>query len=597
MRNVLLWGMLSSMVLVSAGCANTRPPAPAQPAPDVVYDWSAEDRAATAHVLALAAGARTVTLDLSDPRTAHFWRRHSEISGFTRDRYPGFHGLMDRNIELHEVSGSQQPMTTEVTEDLLYQDLATLMLALYATESATYTGNAAASWADTSTDPDNLQITYASLCFYDAANNPIGSCTSQSSFGSGQYFPLANALTTSQEIFTGAFSATYYDTAQKRYVPQISTLTLSATEYPQMQTITDPVIVHAENDSLKEALVCTSRTVNANANPGTCDYGNYGETGVLVDMGGSVSFQTSQDPQVSGDDLVGTGSVSLINTVQGGQCTLSPTISGSSFFAQPEVTYDATTKTVVWDFTALDFGSATDLICGGDGTDIQFSLVLQVPDQANPGQVIVASQTSVPGTVVPTYRGPNAGALATPMLALVAGCLHPDTRITLADGSTRAIGELRGEGEPVRSLGGVETFVVGTVDGEEETLYRVVAADGREVLASSEHPFVGADGGWIAAANLAPGTRVLTDQGAVEVRTVETVPYGGPVHNLLLDRSPDALHRDTETFYANGFLVGGHDAQQRLAQAQRAAPERVAPRVPPELAVDYASHLEDRKPR
>ncbi len=564
---------------------------------DTVPGWSDEDRAAVAHVLAVADGSETVTLDLSDPMVAHFLERHYEIAGMTPARYPGLFALMVEQRRVHAAEGVAGARTVQVSNDLVYKDLATLMLALYPSGApSTYDARAAATMEAPADDPTrHLQIAYTGLCFYDSNNNPIGTCKKESSFGSGQYFPVDNSVTTADQAFSAAFAATYYDTTDKRYVAQLSKRQLDQIDYPQTQTIADPVILHSQNNSLKTALVCTSRTVNANANPGICDYGTYQNTNVLVNMKGSVTYQQNQTPKTDQNGhLVGTGSVSLINTVRGGGCSLAPSISGSSFFSQPQVTYNAATKIVSWNFDKLDFGPAAKLICGGDGTSIQFALNLQVENANNAKQNFVSSQTSVAGTTVPHFLGANSGALATPMLRLVAGCLHPDTVIAMAGNEdARAIAEITGEGELVVSMAGVETHVVGTVDGEEDTLFVIEAGRDLAIQASAMHPFVTADGSWRAAADLKPGDRVLSFDGPVEVTAVTEVPYDGPVHNLVLARTAEALHPESGSFYANGFLVGGHDAQQMLAASKRADPRNVEALLPEGFEVDYASHLED----
>lgn len=561
--------------------------------------WSDADRTATAYALERAGKERTVTIDLSDPRMARFLKRHYEISGMTAARYPGLHKLMATHAKVHATQGVKGAKVTTVSDDLTYEDLATLMLALYPTGSQTYAAAGVASMEAAAQDPTrNLQLSYTSLCFYDANNNPIGTCVTQSSFGAGQYFPVNNSLSAAPQSFSGVVTATYYDVTDQRYVAQMSKLAVDAIDYPSGQSITHPVIVHASNNSLGAALVCTSRAVNSNVNPGTCDYGTYQNNGVLVNMVGSVTYAANQTPKTDGGGhLVGTGSVALINTIQGGQCRLAPTISGTNFFTQPQVTYAAPTKTVSWNFNNLDFGQTTSLICGGNGTGIQFSLLLQVTDTTD-SDTIVASQLSTVGVTTPHFIGANSGTLATPMLRLVAGCLHPDTVVTMAgDGAGRKISTLAGEGELLKAKDGGQVRVVGTVTGKDEWLYVVTAKNGLTVKATADHPFVGADGSWRAAADLKPGDRVLTAGGPVAIVSVRKIAYGGPVANLVLAHPQQSVTLQTETFYANGFLVGGYDAQQAVALARRKTPAFVRSRLPADFKVDYASHQQDARGR
>ncbi|WP_305676756.1 Hint domain-containing protein [Phenylobacterium sp.] len=560
--------------------------------------WSEADRAAAAYALKRAGQERTVTIDLSDPQMARFLKRHYEISGMTAARYPGLHKLMATQAKVHAAVGVTGARVTAVSDDLTYEDLATLMVALYPTAATTYAAAGVASMEASAQDPSrNLQLSYASLCFYDANSNPIGTCATQSSFGAGQYFPVNNSLSAAPQSFSGVVTATYYDVTDQRYVAQMSKLAVDAIDYPSTQTIAHPVIVHASNNSLGAALVCTSRAVNANANPGTCDYGTYQNTGVLMNMVGSVTYGPNQIPQTDGGGhLVGTGSVSLINTIQGGQCRLAPSISGTNFFTQPQVTYATATKTVSWNFNNLDFGQTASLICGGAGTGIQFSLLLQVTDTSDSDN-IVAAQLSTAGVTTPHFIGANSGTLATPMLRLVAGCLHPDTVVTMAsDGAGRKIASLAGEGELLKAKDG-QSRVVGTVTGKDDWLYVITAKNRLSVKATAEHPFVGIDGDWRAAADLKPGDRVLAAGGPVVIASVRKIAYGGPVANLVLAHPQQGATLQTETFYANGFLVGGYDAQQAVALARRKTPAFVRSRLPGDFKVDYASHLQDARGR
>ncbi len=564
-------------------------------------EWTKQDSQATAHALALAREAPWITLDLSDPQVAHFLKRHYEFSGFTKERYPGLHQLMSEQQRVHADVGVTLPATQDVSGDLTYSQLATLVLTMFESDTpGTYTAAGAATMEAAADDPsETLQIAYTSLCFYDSNSNPLGTCATTSSYNTSQYFATLNNVATSDQNFSAAFAATYYDATNKVYIPQLSVRDLNTNDYPAGQTISDPVILHASNNSLKTALVCTSRSVNANANPGTCDYGTYGNTDVLVTMEGSVTYQDSQTPKTDGNGhLVGTGSVFLLNTVQGGACQLSPAIAGSNFFSQSQVTYNAANKTVNWNFDNLDFGGATTLICGGDGTNIQYTLTLQVEDETNPSNTYLASQVSVPNTVTPVFNGLNKGSLATPMLRLVAGCLHPDTQIAMAGGSSdMPISQILGEGELVKSMGGVETHVIGTVIGEEETLFLIEADNGMTIQASAQHPFVMADGSMRAAADLQAGDRVLTRDGPVQVASVQQSAYGGPVHNLMLSNVAEVLNPNSESFYANGFLVGGHQAQQNLVSAKKSNKANVLSLLPEQFVVDYASHLEDHANR
>lgn len=234
-----------------------------------------------AYSLAKASEVRTLTMDLSDPKISHFLKRHYEISGIVADRYPGFHQLLAEKSVKMAKNGVSGPKVTILSDDLHYEDLATLMLGLYSTGSQSYTGAAVASMQAAADDTRSLQISFTSLCFYDSNQKPIGSCVTNQSFASGQYFPVSNVLNASNQSFTGAFAATYYDVTNQRFVAQMSTLSSDAIAASAEQTITAPKIVDPSNEKLKTVIICTSRKVNNNGNAGTCDYGKYESTDVI----------------------------------------------------------------------------------------------------------------------------------------------------------------------------------------------------------------------------------------------------------------------------------------------------------------------------
>ena len=261
---------------------------------------------------------------------------------------------------------------------------------------------------------------------------------------------------------------------------------LDEIDYPMSQSITNPVILHSGNP---ETVVCVTRGQGAAGNPGTCDYGTYQTTNIVIPVQGSEQFKPSQTPQTSGNNLVGTGTVSIVNSSVGGQCRFSPSISGSAFFNQPEVTYTASSKTLNWNFPSLDFGSATSLICGNQGQGLTFNLQLTVNDAAS-GNSIIASQISMAGVTSPHYDGATTDVLAIPPLYMVNGCLAPDTKVTLAGGKTVTIDTITGVDEKVLSANGVANPVQATTRGTDAHLYVIVSANGRKIRATAQHPFV-----------------------------------------------------------------------------------------------------------
>lgn len=149
-----------------------------------------------------------------------------------------------------------------------------------------------------------------------------------------------------------------------------------------------------------------------------------------------------------------------------------------------------------------------------------------------------------------------------PMLPLkiMWGCLAADTRVTMADGQTKRIADIR-IGDKV--LSGKESKAA-TVEniwrGVEENLICIETENGMTLKATGEHPVIvrkESGMGYKRAQSLLPGDRLycthLTVSEWTGARFVYVTPYNDIVYNLSLD-NPDG-------FYANGILVGDMNNQ------------------------------------
>jgi len=554
--------------------------------------WGDADRAALAHLREVSAGKDTFVVDFRDKQLQRIYRRQAERAGLSQERYPGFAKLLDDIAARHVRGKVDQPKLDEVSDEIIHLNLATQLLAVYPATQAgldptiQYLASAVAS-LQTSALP-TFAATYASLCFYDQQNNPIGTCQVLTSFSNEAYIPVDNSLSTSLTAFTTVFQATYYDSSNHTSYPTMVTRSLDEIDEPLAQTIADPVILHQGNP---ETLVCVTRGQGAAANPGTCDYGTYQQTDIVIPVVGSETFAPSQNPQTNEQgQLVGVGTLSIVNQTAGGQCRFSPSISGSEFFAQPQVAYDASIKKLTWNFPSLDFGTAGGLICGNQGDGLTFSLQLSVNDSTT-GNTISASQISQSGVTAPHYDGASKIVLLIPPLYAVNGCLAPDTKIAMADGTTVAIDTITGVDEQVLSAGGVKNAVQGVTRGTDATLYLIEAANDHKIRATAEHPFV-LEGGEVRAAKaLKAGDSVLTAKGPSALVSVKKTKYGGEIFNLVLAGTGDFNH----TFYADGFLVGDNVMQAELMARERARPEVARADIPKQYRIDYDSALADRR--
>lgn len=133
-------------------------------------------------------------------------------------------------------------------------------------------------------------------------------------------------------------------------------------------------------------------------------------------------------------------------------------------------------------------------------------------------------------------------------------CFTPATPITMADGTTRMIGEIV-EGDLIRVRNGIET-VKGVIIRRNRPMYMVTLSDGRTLHMSDEHPIYVETKGYAAinpvgeykdlgkARQLEVGDLVATLEGAVTITSIEESPYPGKVYTLV-----------NSHFFANGVLV------------------------------------------
>ena len=152
-----------------------------------------------------------------------------------------------------------------------------------------------------------------------------------------------------------------------------------------------------------------------------------------------------------------------------------------------------------------------------------------------------------------------------PMLADLreSGCLTADTRITLADGTTAAIGELcerDAQDVEVLTLDEHLQLVPGTMThafcSGVKPVFALQLASGRTVTASANHPFLTLDG-WVHLADLSVGAHVASSR------------LGGPA----VDPRGDAIPREVWDYIERkGLLVNGslraHDLVERLAESE-----------------------------
>lgn len=138
--------------------------------------------------------------------------------------------------------------------------------------------------------------------------------------------------------------------------------------------------------------------------------------------------------------------------------------------------------------------------------------------------------------------------LRIPTLRLVWGCVAEDTQITMADGTSRQISELK-QGDWIISGDGSAAEIATVYSGPEKELYVLELADGTKLRASNTHP-VRTAAGFVSMNHIMVGDSVQMQDGSMQqVISVKTEEYSGKVYNL-------QLYGEKRNMYCNGILAG-----------------------------------------
>ncbi len=153
-----------------------------------------------------------------------------------------------------------------------------------------------------------------------------------------------------------------------------------------------------------------------------------------------------------------------------------------------------------------------------------------------------------------------------PSIDIRNSCFAEDTQVLMADGSTKAIQDVK-EGEKLISDGnGTVLTVTGLGRGAERgTLVQLHTDKGHKVSVTSKHPVLTPRGS-AAADSLRVGDKVMTREGEALVTAVRRMPSKGMVYNLTVG-TPEELEKvgsKASTLFAGGLLMGDQKMQVEL---------------------------------
>jgi hypothetical protein len=403
----------------------------------------------------------------------------------------------------------------------------------------------------------------------------------------------------------GTFS---YRSATHTYSPCLVMLGGPVHGIPKSMDLKDPSVQYGK-DPNRPIIVCINRANKTVEYPNDCDYGpmmpgvHNDDAHVQVYVVGNVVYNDPLAPFNASDAPQPNiyGELTVIPPATGGACPVIP-IEGKTLLSHFSVSTDRRTLNFNWpppSKSANGRGDPADLgkicwqqVANNSLWDFLLKIHVRTLDQAGAPtyEVYAAFLSRLPAS--------TAMELKVPQLVFQLGCLKGGTQVTMADGTRKAIEQVRmgervaGPRGPLKVQGvttGTDTrFVrIATPQAGEAPLYvtetHPIAVDGGRSVQGSRPRLVEAEDLLrTRTANPAEALHVLWTPGASAPRpqrfAVEHVAGAAyPVYNLTLER-PDgeAIARPEEAlFYANGIVVGDNREQSALEQRKREAATRL----------------------
>lgn len=379
----------------------------------------------------------------------------------------------------------------------------------------------------------------------------------------------------------------YYgeDNTGKPYGPVYAVM--SGGYFPK-QINNDKPVVTTTNDHI---VVCLNRANPDPSAPTECDYGptdpGHMPPNIKFPFKGSVQYfgNIDVDP-ATGKPAKGSYSVSLSLTgrTTGGNCKLVDI--GESFMNDPNTKVNG--NTITWDLEPADFGT----VCWQNNEYYTLTLALMLNIERVP---VWATITNAPNTK------PTVSTLITKDLQLQYGCIVEGTPILMADGSLKAVEDVR-RGDRLRGRDGGPVVVEWRTTGWDTQSVELTDSAGRNVRLTPLHP-VATRGGMVQARELKVGDVIYGPDGEsrlVEV-SMQQVPQAFNVYNLGVLGGDGAFiaERDDAAFFAGSVLVGDAAVQGELARKRAAAdragsPAQLRHRVPAAWHADFDNWVKEQ---
>ena len=322
--------------------------------------------------------------------------------------------------------------------------------------------------------------------------------------------------------------------------------------------------------------ICLNRTWT-----GDCDYDLTGTPQALkIPLGGSIGisfnnptcvFDANRIAQYQNGTVTPPGDIKVVLANVGGGCD----VDSANALHTPmqnfwqHVTLSDGGKTLSWNLTGAD-AALFDPSCRQVQDELFLTMILNIPMKQGavelPPRPIVLSND--PDSQATDYQ--------LPCMSMTNSCLAEGTQVQLADGRLVPIESIQ-IGDKIFNPfhPGAQALTVTDISKGFETVPMVRIKDkaGRDLLMTEMHPIATVDRGMVQARKLRVGDKVQTRTGISPLVSVTREPFPGKVHNLKVGSTAEALKlgSDQTVVYANGFLVGDGQIQQKYESAEQTA--------------------------
>lgn len=228
-------------------------------------------------------------------------------------------------------------------------------------------------------------------------------------------------------------------------------------------------------------------------------------------------------------------------------------------------------QSVKFDYDSAQFSNQSGCLTNNKNALVNLWALSQVLLQGNPSNP-VPPMAALTFTSDPQQTG-RPGVERIPQLYIMEGCVPAGTQITLANGKTAAIEDIK-SGEKILTSNGVRTVLERTTGSETDALFEIKTHDagknspGPTLVVTSNHPMQLENGEWLQANRLHVNDYLKGRQGKLQVRSARHIEKADntptPVFNLIVE--VDKAEGDMfATYYANDLLTGDMNKQQQVA--------------------------------